>query len=439
MKKTSRFLAAALSFGILAGCSSGAPVSQAESPAASPSAPTADSGSTVESATPAGADQAVTLSYTALVDNSGTIKEIIAAVEEEFPNVTIDLQEVPGNSDDMKKSLITSLAAGQDEPDLFNMDVIWTTQFAAAGWLYDLTDKLDPDEYLGGPLSTVTYNGKLWAVPCYTDVQVLYYRTDLLDAPPKTWDELVQMCKEHQGQDGIDWGFLWQGFQGEPIVCNGLTFIKSNGGNDIVDGKPVINSPQAKEALEFMRMLIDEGISSEEVLAQKPVDQVPIFQEGKALFMINWPGNYLTLQKEGSKVIDKFSVAEFPVGPSGSTTAPTVGGWNIAVNAYSDHPDIAIEVAKFMCGEKVGTIRSLGQSTLPTNKAVYSNPEVADNNPVVALCMESLQYAASRPNAPDYPAMSQLLAVNLNKALAGQIGYDECLAEIEKGMAELIS
>jgi multiple sugar transport system substrate-binding protein len=385
-------------------------------------------------------EEKVTLTYTGVVDNSGTIQKIIEAVEANFPNVKIDLQEVPGNSDDMKKSLITSLAAGQDDPDLFNMDVIWTTQFAAAGWLTDLSDKLDRSEYLDGPLSTVTYNNKLWAVPMYTDVQVLYYRTDLLSAPPKSWDELVALSKEHQASGAVEWGFLWQGFQGEPIVCNALTFIKSNGGNDIVAGKPVINSLQSKEALQFMRSLIDGGISSEGVLAQKPADQVPVFQEGKALFMISWPGNYMTLQNaEGSKVKDKFSVTEFPTGPKGTTSAPTVGGWNIAVNAYSNQQALAIEVAKYMCGETVSTIRSLGQSTLPTNKAVYNNTELAEKNPVVALCKNSIQYAASRPNAPDYPAMSQLLAVNFNKALSKTMSYDECLDTIEKEMVKLIN
>lgn len=437
MKKIPLLISLALVASMFSACqqSSPTPANDSTEPAS-----TASSESKSEAVGEAAASgEEVTLTYTALVDNSGTIKDIIAAVEEEFPNVTIDLQEVPGNSDDMKKSLITSLAAGQDDPDLFNMDVIWTTQFASAGWLADVTDKLDTSTFLDGPLSTVTYDGKLWAVPCYTDVQVLYYRTDLIDAPPTTWDELIAMCEEHQGKDGIDWGYLWQGFQGEPIVCNALTFIKSNGGNDIEGGKSVINSPQSKEALEFMRSLIDKKISSEEVLAQKPADQVPIFQEGKALFMISWPGNYVTIQNaEGSKVKDKFSVAEVPKGPSGSTPAPTVGGWNLAVNAYSDESDIAIEVAKFMCGEKVSAIRSLGQSTLPACAAVFDNSEVTAGNPVVELCKSSLEHAASRPNAPDYPAMSQLLAVNFNKALAGQMSYDDCLAEIDKGINEMI-
>ncbi|MDR1537992.1 MAG: ABC transporter substrate-binding protein [Clostridiales bacterium] len=379
------------------------------------------------------------LTYVTGADSSGTILEIIKAAQEEFPNVTIDLQEIPGNSDDIKKSLITSLAAGQDDPDIFSMDVIWTTQFASAGWLEDLTDKYDPALYLEGPLSTVSYGGKRWAVPDYTDVQSLFYRSDLIDEPPATWDDLVRLSEEHQGKDGIEWGVLFQAFQGEPIVCNSLTFIKSNGGEDIVGGEVKINSPQAKEALEFMRSLIDKGITSEEALSQKPGDQLPVFMEGKALFMLNWPGNYASLQlSPESKVVDKFSIAQVPVGPSGTKPGPTVGGWNIAVNSASDEVEVSVEVAKFLAGEEAQTIRTLALLTTPAYAAVFDNPEVDAANPILSLIKASLGNARSRPNAPDYPAMSQLIAVNFSKALAKQSAFDESLAEVEKGMQDLI-
>ncbi len=447
MKKLSVLLAVALlcSF-VLFGCTSGGGNTSTPTPPANDTNTTStEPGTATNDATPTPADtgtageEPVTLTIQSLEDPTGTNKLIAEEVHRKFPNVTLEYIEIPGNSDDAKKSLITSLAAAQDEPDMFMMDVIWTTQFASAGWLMDLTDTLDQSQFLGGPLSTVTWNNKVWAVPCYTDVQVLYYRTDLVKTPPKTWQEMYDIAKENVGKNGIEWGVLYQAFQGEPIVCNALTFIKSNGGNDVVDGKSVINSPNAKEALEFMRKLIDDKLTSEEALTQKPVDQRPIFEEGKAVFMLNWPGHYKAMQDgETTKIKDKFSVCEFPVGPSGTKSGPTVGGWNIAVNAYTSHPDIAKQVVLYLNGPECSKIRTLGQSTLPANKAVYDDPEVTSQNPVVQLAQGSLQNACSRPNAPDYPAMSQLLAVNLNKALSKQISYDEGLVEIEKGIGDLL-
>ncbi|MGI6526243.1 MAG: ABC transporter substrate-binding protein [Caldicoprobacterales bacterium] len=381
-----------------------------------------------------------TVIWTCIQDQTGTAHQIAEVFEDQNPGIKIEIQEIPGNSDDVKKGLITSLAAQQPDPDVFNMDVIWTTQFASAGWLMDLTDVIDQDQYLDGPLTTVTYENKLWAFPMYTDVQLFYYRTDLVSTPPTTWDEMVEISKEHIGKNGIEYGLLFQAFQGEPIVCNGLSFIKSNGGNDIVNGEPVINSPNSVEALQFMRKLIDENISPEDVLAHKPVDSVAIYEQGKALFLIAWPSSYNQMNtSETSTIKDKFSVTLFPVGPSGTEPGPTVGGWNLAVNNLTDVPDAAVKFAQFACGAEGQKIRTLGTATLPAWKTVYDDPDVLEQLPIFSEVMASVDYAKSRPSAPDYPAMSTLIAVNLHKALSGTMSYEDALATLEEGMADLIN
>ena len=163
---------------------------------------------------------------------------------------------LPGASDDVKKSLMTSLAAGDSEPDVFECDIIWISQFAAAGWLLDVTDNLEAksDEYLSGPLSTCYYDGKAYAYPNYTDVGLLYYRSDLVETPPTTWDELVSMSQEHIGSDGIEYGYVFQAFQGEPISCNMLEFIKQNGGTDYEDGQFAMNNENTIVRLNLLKV-----------------------------------------------------------------------------------------------------------------------------------------------------------------------------------------
>ncbi len=379
------------------------------------------------------------VTWVCMQDQTGTAAKIVADFEAQNSGIKIDLQEIPGNSDDVKKGLITSLAAGQDDPDVFNMDVIWTTQFASAGWLMDQTANINKDNYLGGPISTVTYQNKIWAYPMYTDVQLFYYRKDLVPTPPKTWDELVQMSKENIGKNGIEYGFLFQAFQGEPIVCNALTFIKSNGGNDIVDGKVVINSQNSIEALKFMRQLIDEKISPEDVLAHKPADSVAIYEQGKALFLIAWPGSYNQMNKSETSVIkDKFAITTFPVGPSGTVPGPTVGGWNLAVSSVTDVPEAAVKFAQYVCGPEGEKTRTLGTATLPAWKSVYEDADVKTQLPIFSEVAKSVDYATSRPSAPDYPAMSSLIAVNFHKALSKTVSYEEALKTLETGMADLI-
>ena len=89
-------------------------------------------------------------------DQTGAVDEMIEEFNKLYPDVTVDHQVLPGSSDDVKKSLMVSLAAGDTDPDVFECDIIWVSQFGAAGWLMDLTDRLEAsaEEYVAGPLST---------------------------------------------------------------------------------------------------------------------------------------------------------------------------------------------------------------------------------------------------------------------------------------------
>ena len=142
--------------------------------------------STEEAASPEEISGEIT--FVSANDQTGALDEMIESFNQVYPNVVVNHESLPGASDDIKESLMTSLAAGDSSPDVFECDIIWVSQFAAAGWLADVTDDIEPikDQYLGGPLSTVYYNDRAYAYPDYTDVGLLYYRSDLIDTPPTT-------------------------------------------------------------------------------------------------------------------------------------------------------------------------------------------------------------------------------------------------------------
>ncbi|HBN80677.1 MAG TPA: ABC transporter substrate-binding protein [Ruminococcaceae bacterium] len=364
-------------------------------------------------------------------DTTGAVQKSIESFQKENPGVTVDYQQLPGNSDDVKKSIMTSLAAGDSEPDVFSMDIIWVPQFASAGWLLDVTQDLEAvkDQYLEGPLSACYLNGKAYAFPNYTDVGLLYYRSDLVSTPPKTWDELVSMSKQHIGKDGIQYGFVYQAFQGEPIVCNSLEFIKQNGGKDLENGKFAFNSANTIEALKFMRSLIDQGITPEGVLSHKPDDSRAIFEDGKALFMRNWTYAYAPAQAS-AKVKGKVGVAALPVGPKGSDSSGTLGGWYFGVNKNSENKEAALALAKYLAGEVGQKDRTLKASTFPTLKATYDDPEVKSALPYLSDLRSAADKAKPRPQVPDYPAISSIMQVYLHKAMTGVMKYEDAMAEM---------
>ncbi len=382
------------------------------------------------------AKEPVTITYVSGQDETGALEKIIEAFEAKYEYITIDLQELPGNSDDIKKSISTSLAAESTTPDVFGVDIIWVSQFAAAGWLLDVTEEVSEisDEFLAGPLLTTEYDNKNYAFPNYTDVGLLYYRSDIISTPPTTWDELVELSKEYIGTNGIEYGYVFQAYQGEPVVCNALEFIKQNGGQDLVDGEFVLDSQNTIDALNFIIELIDTGISPEGVLTHKPEDTRAIFEEGKALFMRNWTYAYALSQAETSKVAGKVGVTTLPVGPDGTSSSGTVGGWNTAINSRTEHPEEAKLFAEFLSSAEAQKIRTILASTFPTNKAVYDDAEVNKALPYLSDLVEAFDESQPRPQVTDYSAISTILQEYLHKALTKELPVDTAVEELNNAL-----
>ena len=288
------------------------------------------------------------------------------------------------------------------------------------------------DEFLGGPLSTCYYNGVGYAYPSRTDVGLLYYRTDLIDTPPATWDELVALSKEHIGKDGIEYGYVFQMFQGEPTSCNILEFIKQNGGHDLVDGKFDFDTQNTRESLDFVKYLIDEGISPEGVLTHKPDDTRLIFESGNTLFMRNWTGSIVTVNNpESSQVAGNVGIASLPVGPNGTESSGTLGGWDYAINANTDNPEAAIAFAEFLAGPEAQKIATLVGGSITANKSVYEDPVVQENYAILNDIAKAADDAKPRPQVRDYSAVSAIIQVWIHKALTGEVDYDTALSNLD--------
>lgn len=382
------------------------------------------------------------ITFVSANDQTGALDEMIESFNKVYPNVVVNHESLPGASDDIKESLMTSLAAGDSSPDVFECDIIWVSQFAAAGWLADVTEDIEPiaDQYLGGPLSTVYYNDRAYAYPDYTDVGLLYYRSDIIDTPPTTWDELVELSNEYVGKDGIEYGYLFQMFQGEPTSCNMLEFIKQNGGQDLVNGEFKLNSSNSVESLEFVEELISSGVSPEGVLTHKPADSRAIFEEGNALFMRNWTSAYaLTQTEEGSQVVGKVGVAALPTGPNGSSSSGTLGGWAFAVNAYSEQTEAAKAFAEYMSSYEAQKISALKRGTFPVVADVYDDEEVLSEQPYIAAVKDAADAAEPRPQVRDYSTVSTLFAEYIHKALTGELSNEEALETLDTKLNEALA
>ena len=250
--------------------------------------------------------------------------------------------------------LRTQFQAGGGDIDIIIGDVIWPAQFAVNGWVSDLSDRFkDTDEFLSGPMQSSTYDGKVWAVPWYTDAGLLYYRQDLLDKagfsePPETWDDLMEMAAKVQKDEGIKNGFVYQGADYEGGVCNGLEYIRTNGG-DVLDPndptKVIIESSGSVNGLATWRETIESGVSPQAVLQYLEDESAASFLNGESVFIRNWPYMYSLPGTSGYPKLkqEQLGIAPIPVDKPGNQSYSTLGGWNFLINATSERQDEAWE------------------------------------------------------------------------------------------------
>jgi trehalose/maltose transport system substrate-binding protein len=343
------------------------------------------------------------------------------------------------------------LAAGNSDIDVYQTDVIWAPQLADQ--FLDLTDaaKDVAANHFPSIIESQTVNGKLVALPAFTDAPALYYRKDLLEkygkTPPKTWAELTATAQEIQdaeraaGNPDMQ-GFVFQGNAYEGLTCDALEWVVSNGGGQIVepDGSISINNEKAAAALDMAKGWIGT-IAPEGVLAYQEEESRGVWQLGNAVFMRNWPYAYQLGNGDDSAVKGKFDVVPLPMGEGeGARSAATLGGWNVAVSKYSKAPEEAIKLALFLSSTEVQKERAIKQSNLPTIVSLYDDADVAAAQPIIPNWKEVFQNAVPRPSAPTkvkYNEVSSLFWSAVHDTLSGNGTGAENLELLEAKLTEL--
>lgn len=343
------------------------------------------------------------------------------------------------------------LAAGNSDIDVYQTDVIWAPQLADQ--FLDLTDAAKDvvANHFPSIIESQTVNGKLVALPAFTDAPALYYRKDLLEkygkTPPKTWAELTATAQEIQDKERAAGnpdmqGFVFQGNAYEGLTCNALEWVMSNGGGQIVepDGTISINNEKAAAAIDMVKGWVGT-ISPAGVLAYQEEESRGVWQLGNAVFMRNWPYAYQLGNGDDSAVKGKFDVVPLPMGEGeGARSAATLGGWNVAVSKYSKAPEEAIKLALFLSSTEVQKERAIKQSNLPTIVSLYDDADVAAAQPIIPNWKEVFQNAVPRPSAPTkvkYNEVSSLFWSAVHDTLSGNGTGAENLELLEAKLTEL--
>jgi multiple sugar transport system substrate-binding protein len=365
-------------------------------------------------------------------DTTGAFGTVVDNFNKANPDANVTLLELPEAADQQREQQIQRLQAESDECDVLGMDVIWTAEYAAQGWLQDITDAANKrkDEFVPSTLDTALYEGKYWALPFNTNAGFLYYRSDQVPEAPADWEAVYQ-----QGQQ--DNGVVYQGFRYEGLTVNFLELLYSAGGSVVNEDatEATADSQEVRDVLTFMADGIKDGAAPKAVTTYKEEESRRAFESGNATFMRNWPYAY-ALGKE-SKIADEFEITTFP-GYAGNEGAGVLGGYDLAISAYSKNPEGALAFMNFATSPDQQVIQASEASLPPVLTEVYSDPTVEKALPFAADLLQAVEQAQPRPVSPVYPQISEAIFTNVYAALQGDTSPDEAASTMNEDIQKAI-
>lgn len=285
---------------------------------------------------------------------------------------------------DLYQKILTDVATSTNSFDGFVFAPQWMVDYIVPGFLEDLTDRIanDPDLLWNDVAPffrdfSATFKGRTYTIPLDGDFQMVYYRTDVLDAnglkPPETWDDYLNIAKTVNGQDmngdgEADYGSCIskkRGAQAYWMVWSvASAFLQSQGTSqgaffDLDAFTPLVKNDAFAKALELYKATTDYGPPDE--LNLDVGDTRGLFTSGRCALSIDWGDiGTLAIDPDTSVVQDKVGAVVMPgttqvldratgslvacdadtcpYAVDGVNHAPyaAFGGWSGAINASAD-------------------------------------------------------------------------------------------------------
>lgn len=370
---------------------------------------------------------------------------------------------LPKGADDQRLQLARRLTGNDGTLDLMALDVVWTAEFAEAGWVIPLSD--DPsgaaeadanDDTLPGPLATAKWKGKLFAAPVTTNTQLLWYRADLVSPPPSTWDGMLAEASRLAAEGGPSW-IAVQAKQYEGLVVWFNTLLESAGGQVLSeDGKTVTltDTPEHRaatvKALQLIKSVATAPGADPSVTQTDEGTARLALEQGKAALEVNWPFVFASMLENGVKggvpflplnenpdlagsindvgtfspSDDQFTTAfdaskevfGFAPYPGVTPDVParvTLGGLNLAVAKTTRHPAQAFEAIRCIRNLTNQKYTSIEGGLPAVRTSLYSDPQFQQKYPQYAIIRDQLTNAAVRPATPNYQAVSTRISATL--------------------------
>jgi multiple sugar transport system substrate-binding protein len=341
----------------------------------------------------------------------GTIQEVAErCTEESGGRYEISVELLPTTASDQREQLVRRLAAKDSSVDLVGMDVIWTAEFANAGWVKPFPDELARQvtaNVFQSVIETASFEGRVYGSPFNTNTQLLWYRKDLVQTPPTTWTQMIDEA-ERLNDEGEPSTIQVQADRYEGFTVWATALIESAGAQ-ILSGPETVALQQqpTEEALAVMGRLANSPVAATDISTSTEDTARLGFEAGDSAFMVNYTFAYGSALENAPDIAKQMGFARYPGVVEGQPSRPPLGGFNIGVGGYTDHPEEAFEAAACVSNRRSQETATELDGLPPSREDLYSSKVVQKAYPGFAgLVRESIDAAAPRPQSPAYQDVS---------------------------------
>ncbi len=358
-------------------------------------------------------------------DKPGFI-QLMEDFQEAYPNIEVEASYMVNS--ELKKNMQINMLAGT-LPDVLVFDSPDFATFAANGYFLDITDYMEEwgelDNFYDGPLSSVTYEDKIYGLPWYSNNLAIYYNKDMLEAAgieaPTTWDELKDVAAKLT-KDGV-YGFGMALPKSEVATFQYMPWLY-NAGGEISD----LSSDAAVEALTFISDMVNEGYMSKEVVNWAHGDLENAFL-GEQVAMIEF-GSWGVASLESAEF--EWGVVPMPVKEEQSPVT-VLGGYNVGISKDCDNVEAALALLEFIGSSEHGAAYAEATGGIPVRSDV-EDYSFWESEPM-KIFADQMEASVSRVN-PFWPDLSASVQTAIQEAVTGDKTPEEALTEANEKNAD---
>lgn len=375
-----------------------------------------------------------TLRWYVYNEPSGAFREAAAACNEAAGGAyRIETVDLPNNADEQREQLVRRLAAGDSDIDIIGMDVIWTAEFAEAGWIVPIEGEAADavtEGRLAPAVETATYQDQLYAAPFNSNAVMLWYREDVTPEPPATWDEMIAEADALRAA-GEPHLMLGQGQRYEGLVVWFNSLLESAGGHVLSDDGTEVSLEEGptRKALEVMRDYSRSASTPDNFATAREDDGRLEWEKGTAAFMTNYSFVWPSANGNAPAIAEQMRWARFPTVDPDIPSKVSIGGFNLGVGAFSDHPDLSADAVACLVGDENQIVNATKGGLLPVTEALYDDPELTEATtevevdgkatevqafPYAEVIKAELKDAVVRPQTPYYNDVALAIARTLH-------------------------